>query len=345
MDLLTALKILLRRWPVVLAGLAITVFGFFQIGAMIAPTYEAKSTVLLLSPGSSTTNPFNEFGGNLDVTADALMVVLQSPSGAEKLERAGVTGTFKLERTSGPLIDITAKAASKVEATKTVETVVQALKDELALRQAASPVEQRITVSELTLPVASPQLGSRIRAQFVVVAIGLTGTVAAALAADAIMRQRHEGRLRRQAEAEEGDEDYDDWEPPVNVAPVSRVYQPAGETRRSPTINGSPAGTPVTPVVNGNRAAGGASSIYRPAASRPRPEVTVNGSPLDPAPARHLGDRAGADRRAGEPTPDPVSAERTAVERGSAAQATRRPASHLAPSEDKVDEARRADLP
>ena len=333
MDLLTALKILIRRWPVVLIGLAITVFGFFQIGAMIAPTYEAKSTVLLLSPGSSTTNPFNDFGANLDVTADALMVVLQSPAGAENLKANGATGTFKLERTSGPLVDITASAGSKAEATKTVEVVVEGVKNELLVRQQSSPEEQRITVSELTLPVATAKLGSRIRAQFVVVAIGLTGTVAAALAVDAIMRQRNEARLRRE---EEADEEYDVWGPPTDPSHGHRGFQPPGEPRRSPTINGSPAGAPPSPVPNGTRSPAPASSIYRPASPRPRTDVPATA--VVPRP---------------EPAPEQAGDDRRPEERGSAVPTTWRPARQVngngngngnRPSEDKGDEARRADL-
>src|SRR5918995_2775276 len=110
MDLLTALKILIRRYPVVLTGLVLTLLGVFQVGKMIEPTYEAKSTVLLLSPGSSTTNPFNEFGANLEVTADAIMVVLQSPVGGEKLEAAGATGGVQPPGIPGPLIGITPRA-------------------------------------------------------------------------------------------------------------------------------------------------------------------------------------------------------------------------------------------
>ncbi|HEY7070360.1 MAG TPA: hypothetical protein VH479_09615 [Acidimicrobiales bacterium] len=343
MDLLTALRILIRRWPVVLIGLAVTVIGFIQIGAMIAPTYEAKSTVLLLSPGSNTTNPFNEFGGNLDVTADALMVVLQSPAGAEKLKADGATGSFKLERTSGPLVDITASAGSKVEATKTVEVVVEGVKSELELRQQASPIEQRITVSELTLPVASAKLGSRIRAQFVVVAVGLTGTVAAALAVDAIMRQRSEARLRREAEE---DEEYDVWEPPADPAHApltSRSFAPNGESRRSPTVNGTPAASPLTPV-NG-RGTGVPSSIYRPATPRPRPEVPADGSSNGGVP--------GADRRPTDPAPEQAGTDRAGEERGSAGTTTWRPArptevprpvGDSRPSDPKVDEARRANF-
>jgi hypothetical protein len=204
MDLLTALKILARQWPVVVAGLLLTIVSIFQVGAMVAPSYEAKGTALLLSPGANA-NPYLDFGPNLEVAADALMVVIQSPVGTETLEAAGATGQFKLERTNGPLIDITATGDSEEEATRTVELVVTALETELGTAQAAAAVDQRITLNELTEPVPVAKLGSRIRAQAAVGALGLVCTVAAGLTVDAVRRQRQEARDR----AEKAGNDYE----------------------------------------------------------------------------------------------------------------------------------------
>jgi hypothetical protein len=200
MDLLTALKILARQWPVVVAGLLLTVVGIFQVGAMVAPSYEAKGTALLLSPGANA-NPYLDFGPNLEVAADALMVVIQSPVGTETLEGSGAGGSFALERTNGPLIDITATADTDGEATRTIELVVTALETELETAQAAAPVDQRITLKELTEPVAVAKLGSRIRAQAAVGALGLVCTVAAGLTVDAIRRQRRDARARTEQAA------------------------------------------------------------------------------------------------------------------------------------------------
>jgi len=200
MDLLTALKILIRQWPVVLAGLVLTVIGVRQVGPMVEPTYEAKGTVLLLSPGADA-NPYLDFGPNLEVAADALMVVVQSPAGTARLEAAGGAGGFELERVSGPLIDISASAPSEDEATRTVALVVAALQAELETKQASAPADQHITLDELTQPVAEAKLGSRIRAQAAVGALGLVCTVAAGLTVDAVRRHRRERRARRLAAA------------------------------------------------------------------------------------------------------------------------------------------------
>jgi hypothetical protein len=226
MDLLTALKILLRQWPIVLAGLALTFLGVQQVGGMVAPSYEAKGTVLLLSPGVG--NQYLEFPAGLEVTADALVVVLQTPAAGKQVAAAGATGAYSLERTTGPLVDITANATTASEATKTIEVVVQRLQAELARYQVDTTADQLITLEVLTEPTAKAQLGSRIRAQAAIGAIGVAATVAAGLATDAIRRQRREAKARRTEARPEGEARFADdshvengahqWEP-ARVAP------------------------------------------------------------------------------------------------------------------------------
>lgn len=196
MDLLTALRILARQWPVVVIGLVLTAVGVVQVGAMVAPQYEAKGTVLLLSPGAGV-NPYLEFPAGLEVTADALVVGLQTESGVEQAEAAGATGVYSLERTTGPLVDITAHAGSDAEATATIDAVVERMRAELVRYQEDSAADQQITVEVLSAPTAAPKTGSRIRAQAAVFAVGLVATVSAGMALDAFRRQRREARARR----------------------------------------------------------------------------------------------------------------------------------------------------
>lgn len=273
MDLLTALKILARQWPVVLTGLVLTVVGVFQVGSMVAPQYEAKGTVLLLSPGANA-NPYLDFGPNLEVAADALMVVVQSPVGGEKLAADGATGTYSLERVSGPLIDISASAGSADEASRTVDLVVAALQTELETAQSTADPSQRITLNELTQPVPEAKLGSRIRAQAAVGALGLVLTVSAGLTVDALRRQRRERRARKAAEA--GD---------TSSSPsASPGTSPAPErgAGRSEGRNGAP-----TPAPNGT-------SWSEPA--RPNVHAHPPATPLrtrpGPAPSERTPDRA-----------------------------------------------------
>jgi hypothetical protein len=306
MDLLTALKILLRQWPVVLAGFVLTIVAMIQVGNMVAPTYEAKGTVLLKSPSAS--NPYVEFPAGLEVTADALVVFMQSPVAGKQMEAAGATADYSLERTTGPIVDITANGDTQDEATSTIDTIVDGLSAKLDDYQAAVPPDQRIAVDVITQPTAKAKLGSRIRAQ--------AATVAAGLAVDAIRRQLREGRLRREAEAEA-----DEWESAMAVGPPpAGGFRSATDARLGHAAKGHHAGVPPVTIVNGSPAAAngrnGRASVY-PARSTARPQApspvtpmpsgpTVNGRPTGEA-ARPPGEARPADEgrpAADEPAPD-----------------------------------------
>jgi hypothetical protein len=265
MDLLTALKILARQWPVVVVGLLLTVVGVVQVGSMVAPQYEAKGTVLLLSPGAGV-NPYLEFPAGLEVTADALVVGLQTPSGVEQAEAAGAVGTYSLERTTGPLVDITGHAVTADGATDTVDAVVGQMRAELVRLQEGSAPEEQITVEVLSSPTAEPKMGSRIRAQAATLAAGLVVTVAAGMSIDALRRQRREARARREAGVD-ADEDAGRPRPgdpaggpPSTVGPSGRSWRVPNESERQPAMNG-----------NGNGIGGGRGPAGPGGAGRPVP--------------------------------------------------------------------------
>ena len=248
MDLLTALKILVRQWPVVLIGLVLTVVGVVQVGGLVKPTYEAKATVLLLGPG--TGNRFLAFDANLEVTADALIVVMQSDTGIERVTAAGTEGGYALVRTNGPLIEITGSAPSGEEATATVERVMAVLEEQLVAAQEGAPDAERITLDVLTQPVAAPEYGSRVRAQAAVGAIGLVLTVTAGLLTDAVRRSRRE----RRAEAA------DEARPTVGDQPGAPPALPRrgtrGDPRVEPAVTPAPSGDPWSEDVRAAAAAG-----------------------------------------------------------------------------------------
>lgn len=291
-DLLTALRILARQWPVVVIGLVLTVVGVVQVGAMVAPQYEAKGTVLLLSPGAGV-NPYLEFPAGLEVTADALVVGLQTESGVEQAEAAGATGVYTLERTTGPLVDITAHAGSDAEATATVDAVVERMRAELGRYQVDSAADQQITVEVLSAPTATAKLGSRIRAQAAVFAVGLVATVSAGMAVDAFRRQRREARARRDGAVDPDVQAEDASSAPTTVRP-SRSWQAPIEPERAPVArgpvrNGSATGRPSQrdvpePVANGRArsdAYAGPPARNRPAPSRGNQRTAV--SPTRPS--------------------------------------------------------------
>jgi hypothetical protein len=247
MDLLTALRILLRRWPVVVVGLVLTTLGYIQVGKMIEPTYEAKTTVMFQSPQAEAgDNPFSQFGANLDIAASAMKTVMESPTGARRLEAEGATGSFKIEALGGPLLDITADDATQEGAVTSIEAMVMGIQKEMVAQQNNAPLPQQITVRALTTPTPKAKFGSRIRAQFAVVAIGLAATAAAGLAVDALMLQYRDAKARRREEEDEWDEaGYRSDGPyaPRAGVPGARSTQPSHSTYR-PASRPAPAASP-----------------------------------------------------------------------------------------------------
>ena len=241
MDLLTALKILVRQWPVVLIGLVLTVVGVLQVGGLVKPTYEAKATVLLLGPG--TGNRFLAFDANLEVTADALIVVMQSDSGVERVTAAGAEGGYELVRINGPLIEITGSAPSGEEATATVGHVMAVLEDQLQVAQEGAADTERITLDVLTEPVAAPEYGSKVRAQAAVGAIGLALTVTAGLATDAVRRNRRE-RPAEAADDEAQPPGGDESDDRASAREEPRQRGTRGDPRVEPAVTPAPSGDP-----------------------------------------------------------------------------------------------------
>ena len=75
---------------------------------MVAPQLRSQGHRAPAQPGRQA-NPYLDFGPNLEVAADALMVVAPEPGRRRASSRPpGPPATFELERVSGPLIDITA---------------------------------------------------------------------------------------------------------------------------------------------------------------------------------------------------------------------------------------------
>ncbi len=219
----------------------LTVVGVVQVGGLVKPTYEAKATVLLLGPG--TGNRFLAFDANLEVTADALIVVMQSDSGIERVTAAGAEGGYELVRTNGPLIEITGSAPSGEEATATVERVMAVLEEQLGVAQEGAPDAERITLDVLTQPVAAPEYGSRVRAQAAVGVIGLVLTVTAGLLTDAVRRSRRERRAEAaddEARPTGGDEPDDQAGAPDE--PPQRGTR--GDPRVEPALTPAPSGDP-----------------------------------------------------------------------------------------------------
>ena len=205
MDFATTLRILLRRWYVVVPALALTAAGAYLGMQQVTPQYESSGSLVLLGPATGLevagekvpqVNAYLEFGGALATTAEVLSKATLSDASAKKLADAGATGEYEVGTGSdggSPIINIVATGTSPRIATLTVEEITKLLTAELERRQVAAkaPRSQFIRV-EVVAPPAEPKelLGSKLRVGSAVVALGVAVTFSVAFLVEGAMDRR-----------------------------------------------------------------------------------------------------------------------------------------------------------
>jgi capsular polysaccharide biosynthesis protein len=203
MDLWKTLRILVRRWPVVLVMCAVTAAGLAASFRAVPPTYTANSTLLLLMPPWSgadgdrePTNPYLSFGGSLVTTAQVMVAAMNQDSMVEALQREGARAAFEVQPDpwgESPTLTIVASDKDPNKASVTLGKVVEATKRELASRQetAGAPKELRILAQQVIAP-GTPSLvrSAQMRAAAAVGALGLVLTILLAVAVEGFIRNR-----------------------------------------------------------------------------------------------------------------------------------------------------------
>lgn len=214
MDLGTLIRILLRRWYVVLPLLAITLITAVQIGRSIDPDYQARGSVLLIGPNISQgdeVNPLAELRSPLNTTALAIGLIAVDEQTRTEVRQLGFQGTYEVDVTPNtPIINIRVRATTPEQALLTLEAVIDAVKLKLDERQRGvdAPEDSLIQGETLTKTTTSRALyGSRDRAVAGIMAVGLVAAASAAVLFEAYVV----APARR-----EEDEDED----PNKVAPI-----------------------------------------------------------------------------------------------------------------------------
>jgi len=204
-NLLDALRGLIRRWYVVVPGILIAAVASFFVWTDTPPDYE-RSTSLLLLPGEGVlpegaTNQYLYMGG-LGPVAD----VLTRAVGGEEMVQAYRTEGAEVEIVrdgsgSGPLMFLTVTASSDQAAQRILEAVAEQTAvtlDELQAEQGVRPVD-RVTVSTIAM-VQESEILQRPR----LIATGTVGlgislvTLVVASVLDGMLTRRR--RPRRDAE-------------------------------------------------------------------------------------------------------------------------------------------------
>jgi hypothetical protein len=205
-------RALLKRWYLVLAGLAATMVLCFGAMKAVPVSYEASADSLLV-PAVATTgggqNPYLAVGG-LTAPADVLAKAMGDVSILTSLRKAGISGSYAVSRdmsTNGPMVLVTAKDKTAAGALATLNAVVarlgptmQRLQDSLS---PPVPARYQLTVHPvLSAKSASPLRKSQIRALFVAAAAGLIGTVFGVALFEGFVIRRQARHGVRMADAE-----------------------------------------------------------------------------------------------------------------------------------------------
>lgn len=218
LDVWEAMRVLLRRWWVVVPLLLITVLFALRLSERVQPEYSASATLVMLAPyrtngetGVATSNPFLNFSGSLTTTAYVIQSALDRDEVRLQVAREGFASNYNVgpetrgtqgDVRSTPLVVVSVTTDAPGQATATVNRVVELFQAELRTRQAAlgTPRDETITSQVIAPAVRAISSGSGgKRVLYTVSALGLLAAALAALAVDAAIVRLTAHRARRLA--------------------------------------------------------------------------------------------------------------------------------------------------
>ena len=206
MDFWDLLKLMARRWPLVLPLLLLTIAATVWTGMKVKPDYRATGYVTLL-PASvraagpadgkwQTVNPWTE-----QALAEAAIIRLQRKDLHDDLAAAGLVGTWEASADGlQPVVTIEVVAPSTDQAKAITHRLIAALEQEVRDRQTQYGLAagEEITTVTLDSGDTTETVNSAIkRALVVVCGVGLVVTVMLTVAVDAILRRRARNQIRK----------------------------------------------------------------------------------------------------------------------------------------------------
>ena len=173
--LANSLRMLIRRWPLVILAVAIGIGVGGGAFASFPPTQQATASVLLVpsveQPGvEGPTNPLLSLGGSVAVVASVVQIAVSDDQTGLDLIAQGHTAKYEvapdLSENAGPLLLITTESTSAENAKNTRDAVVAKIADRLRELQDSRnvPAQLRITSVVLTSsPTVEPIQKRRIQ--------------------------------------------------------------------------------------------------------------------------------------------------------------------------------------
>ena len=206
MEIGSALRVLHRRWIVVLVGAAITLglAGYTYTSA--APSYRASANLLLLLPsdvsvGEGRTSPFLYLPSELNVLARVVAAAAPSRRVQAELQAQGLTTPYEVGiDPRNPIITVGVEGPDPDNVLATRTGLVAAIQDELAAVQeeADAPLRQTAGIRVFGAEDTPTELGgSATRGVLAILAAGGLLTLLAAFAIDWLLTGRRRSGPRR----------------------------------------------------------------------------------------------------------------------------------------------------
>ena len=195
------LKVLGRRWYLVLLGVLLTVVGSVGIFRLISPTYEVDTNVLVVGPSVTgdknlPTNAYLHLDAGLKPIRDVTTQVLMDPRSQGRLLAGAPTATYTVAATplvAAPMISIVVKSKDSNEAAALSDNLVQSLGQTLSLLQTEvnAPTQLMVTSKVVSQTAPYPLTGNRLRAALAVGLLGIAISLMLPFLAESASRRRN----------------------------------------------------------------------------------------------------------------------------------------------------------
>lgn len=203
MDLVSLLRVALRRWVILVPMLGLTVGCAFVLASSVEPDYEANATVLLIGTSNRTNtadvNPLEDLRP-LNITAQALAIIMSDESVRQDLASGGNVASYAVNvQPDTPILRISARGGTPAAALGSRDALVDLLRNSLDAQQRSidAPADTFIRAQTIsTSAQARPINAARDRALVGVLALGAIASIAAAVMLDQLLSHRA-GRPKR----------------------------------------------------------------------------------------------------------------------------------------------------
>jgi capsular polysaccharide biosynthesis protein len=244
-DLRTLLRILFRRWIVVVPTIIVAVLVAQQVLSNVKPEYEAKGSLLLLAPTApanaaagdapeAAQNPYVDLRPALRNAGTAFATLMLDSNQKKALVAQGLSDDYEITvDDDAPILEFAATSDRRRIAIETVQQLLEATQEQIGARENARKVaiDDRIGVDVLQTPTTATTVNAaKTRALIALIALGVAATLSVALLVESWSQSpaRRDRRRRR-----DGDLD-DDVIVPVGQRPAAA----GGRARASAVYSG-----------------------------------------------------------------------------------------------------------